>query len=64
MLRKYYLMFGVMVAALITGIQPAPAKDLVYGAWIAAKHGVNQEGLLPYFKAVKKDTGGAVNWRL
>ena len=53
-----------MVAALITAIQPALAKDLVYGAWIAAKHGVNQEGLLPYFKAVEKDTGGAVKWRL
>ena len=53
-----------MVAALFVAAQPAPAKDFVYGAWVAAKHGVNVEGLLPYFKAVAKDTGGAVKWRL
>ncbi|MDP6645503.1 MAG: hypothetical protein QGF16_15645 [Rhodospirillales bacterium] len=64
MLRKYTLVFGVMAVALFTAIQPAPAKDYVYGAWVAAKHGVNVEGLLPYFKAVEKDTGGAVKWRL
>jgi len=64
MVRKYLMVFAIMAAALFTAVQSVQAKDFVYGAWVAAKHGVNQAGLLPYFKAVEKDTGGAVKWRL
>ncbi len=64
MLRKYLLAFAAMAAALLVAAQPAPAKEFVYGAWVAAKHGVNTAGLVPYFAAVAKDTGGTVKWRM
>lgn len=51
-----------IAAVLFTGA--ASAKDLIYGSWVAAKHGVNVAGLEPMFKDVEKDTKGAVKWQL
>lgn len=42
----------------------AQAKDFVYGSWVSPKHGVNRAGLEPMFEAVKKETNGAVTWKL
>jgi TRAP-type C4-dicarboxylate transport system substrate-binding protein len=64
MLQKIRLIFAVMVAVLLVAAQSASAKDFVYGSWVSAKHGVNTAGLAPYFKAVERDTGGAVKWRI
>ena len=52
------------IAAILTMNSVASAGEYVYGSWIAAKHGVNQDGLLPFFKAVEKETGGSVKWKL
>lgn len=52
------------IAAILTMGSVASAGEYVYGSWIAAKHGVNQDGLLPFFKAVEKETGGSVKWKL
>ena len=53
------------VAAVVVGIAaPAMAKEFIYGSWVSPKHGVNKAGLEPMFKAVEKDTNGAVKWKL
>jgi TRAP-type C4-dicarboxylate transport system substrate-binding protein len=53
---------GLGMALVCAG--PSTAKEFVYGAWVAAKHGVNTAGLEPLFKQVEADTKGAVTWKL
>ncbi len=63
MFRKSIVVGAALSAAMLMA-QPLAAAEFVYGSWVAAKHGVNTAGLEPFFKAVEKDTGGAVKWRL
>ena len=60
---RMLMIAGVAVAALATTMT-ASAKEFVYGSWVSAKHGVNRAGLEPMFKAVEKETNGAVKWKL
>ncbi len=64
MLRRIPIVVVTTLAAIAVMIQPLSAKELIYGSWVSAKHGVNKAGLEPFFKAVEKDTGGSVKWKL
>ena len=64
MFSRKFIIAGVALAATLVAVQTVSAAEFVYGSWVAAKHGVNTAGLEPFFKAVEKDTGGAVKWRL
>lgn len=55
---------GGMLTAALAAVPTAGAKEFVYGSWVAARHGVNTEGLEPFFDQVRKDTNGSVDWKL
>ena len=40
------------------------AKEYVYGSWNGPKNVVLVEGVAPYLKAVEKETGGSMQWKL
>ena len=64
MISKQFLIAATVAAASIAAATAVPAKEFVYGSWVSAKHGVNKAGLEPMFKAVEKETNGAVKWKL
>jgi len=64
MFFKKSLIAGAAIVVALAAAGPLKAAEFVYGSWVAAKHGVNTAGLEPFFKAVEKDTGGAVKWKL
>lgn len=57
---------ALVLVALATALcaLPAAARDLIYGSWVSPKHGLNVYALPPFMDAVRKDTGGAVSWKL
>ena len=57
---------SLLLLGLCLSLVPASAgaRDLVYGAWVGPKHGLMVYALPPFFDAVRKDTQGAVNWKL
>ena len=61
-LRKTFFVSAIAASGL-TLAAPVAAKEFVYGSWVSPKHGVNAAGLEPMFKAVEKETNGAVKWR-
>jgi TRAP-type C4-dicarboxylate transport system substrate-binding protein len=62
--RLGWRLAGAIGVAATMAAAPAAAKDFVYGSWVSPKHGVNVDGLEPFFAAVAKDTSGSVNWKL
>ena len=57
------LAVGLAVAGIaLTG--PVSAKEFVYGSWVSPKHGTNTAGLMPFFKELEKESGGAIKWKL
>lgn len=63
--RNRAIVAGLAGAALaMTLASASSAKEFIYGSWVSPKHGVNKAALLPMFKAVEKDTGGAVKWKM
>ncbi|MFP6735426.1 MAG: C4-dicarboxylate TRAP transporter substrate-binding protein [Rhodospirillales bacterium] len=44
-----------------TGVQ---ARELVYGSWVSPKHPINSKALPILFSGVKKETKGAITWKL
>ena len=64
MISKKLLIAATVAAASIAVATTGSAKEFVYGSWVSAKHGVNKAGLEPMFKAVEKETNGAVTWKL
>ena len=38
---------------------PSSAKDKVYGSWNGPKNVVLVHGVVPYLKAIEKETGGS-----
>lgn len=60
--RRVFASIWLGAALLSAGV--LEAKEFVYGAWVAAKHGVNAAGLEPMFKEIEKETKGAVTWKL
>jgi TRAP-type transport system periplasmic protein len=48
----------------VAGASPASAKVYVYGSWNGPKNVVLVQGVAPYLKAVEKDTGGSLKWKL
>lgn len=49
---------------LLLGASLAGAQTLTYGTYLSATHNINTDALEPYFAAVKKDTGGALDFHL
>ena len=43
---------------------PAMAKELIFGSFLPPRHNVNVLGLDPVLKAIEKETGGSVKWKL
>lgn len=43
---------------------PAGAGEMVYASWFQPQHSIHTYSLEPFFDAVKKDTGGKLEWRL
>ena len=42
----------------------AQAAEYVYGSWVGPKNPVLAKGIVPYFQAVEKDTGGSLTWKI
>jgi len=56
---------GIGIAATLSLSTPAAhADEYVYGSWNGPKNVVLTEGVGPYLDAVKKDTGGSMDWKL
>ena len=58
-----------VIAAVIAGstllwTASAQTRELVYGSWVSPKHGINADALPVLFNGVKKDTNGAITWKL
>ncbi len=43
---------------------PAMAKELIFGSFLPPRHNVNVLGLAPVLKAIEKETGGSIKWKL
>lgn len=43
---------------------PTSARDKVYGSWNGPKNVVLVHGVVPYLKAIEKETGGSLKWKL
>ncbi len=53
-----------LVGASVLSGAPAQAKELVYGSWLSAKSSLNNHSLPAYFDAIKKTTGGKLEWKM
>jgi TRAP-type C4-dicarboxylate transport system substrate-binding protein len=57
-----------VVVSLAIGIGAATStafgRDLIYGSWVSAKHGLNVFAIPQFMESVAKDTNGAVTWKL
>lgn len=40
------------------------AAEYVYGSWVGPNNPVLAKGIVPYFEAVEKDTGGSLKWKI
>lgn len=63
MLNRLVLTLVIGVCAPLLSVQ-ASAKDYIYGSWNGPKNVVLTEGVGPYLKAVEKETGGSLKWKL
>lgn len=59
---KLLIAAGATAALAVTA--PAMAKEYIYGSWVSAKHGVNADALVPMFKAMEKESNGALKWKM
>lgn len=60
-----YLTGVIAAAAAVAALSgPVKAKELVYGSWLSPKHSVMRLSLPGYFAAIKKETNGAIAWKI
>jgi TRAP-type transport system periplasmic protein len=63
-MRRAAPCIAAIMATAVAFTLPAAAKEYVFGSWVSDKHGTNRDGLVPMFDAVKKETNGAVSWKI
>ena len=64
-MKKKLNIMAVTVATIMV-MTPALglAKELIFGSALPPMHNVNKKGLEPTLKAISKETGGKLNWKL
>ncbi len=55
---------GIIAGTALCVATSASATDLVYGSWVSPKHSIMTSGAVPYIADIKKQTNGAINWKL
>lgn len=63
-MRKRIVCLASVAVSVSLSAVPASAKDYVYGSWNGPKNVVLVQGVAPYLKAVEKETGGSMKWKL
>jgi TRAP-type C4-dicarboxylate transport system substrate-binding protein len=63
-MRKLKLVAVVVFVVALLAAASAEARELVYGSWLSPKHAINTDALPVFFKAVAKDTKGAITWKM
>ncbi len=58
------LLYTLLFAALFAGLNTARADTLTYGTYLSATHNIVTQALEPYFKTVKEQTGGDLEFRM
>ena len=64
MMTKRILYLASIAAGVSLLTTTVSAKDYVYGSWNGPKNVVLVQGVAPYLKAVEKETGGSMKWKL
>jgi len=60
--RLISLTVAACLAAAVTAT--VQAEEYVYGSWVGPNNPVLAKGIVPYFQAVEKDTGGSLKWKI
>ncbi|MGP1680222.1 MAG: TRAP transporter substrate-binding protein DctP, partial [Burkholderiales bacterium] len=60
---KRFALSACMVLGVLAASQ-SYARDLIYGSWIGAKSTTNTITMTRYFEKIKKDTNGAISFKL
>lgn len=63
-MRKKFYLIPVLAAAVSISASAGAAKDYVYGSWNSPKNVVLVHGVVPYLKAIEKETGGSLKWKI
>jgi len=64
-MKPRHVIFAVCAAAMVlVTAGPTLAKELIFGSFLPPRHNVNVLGLDPILKAIEKETGGSIKWKL
>ncbi len=64
MKMKHAILAACAAAMVLATAGPAMAKELIFGSFLPPRHNVNVLGLAPVLKAIEKETGGSIKWKL
>jgi TRAP-type transport system periplasmic protein len=62
--RLSWLAPAALLGGMVLASLPASAQELVYGAWMAPREYQNVHVMPEMFKAIEKETAGAIKWKL